>query len=209
MAIMTAVNFLGVKMLAATNSAMTWWKIAVPLLTILVLALFNFHGSNFTAADGFNPNGLHGILLAVATSGIIFSYLGFEQADQLAGEAKNPKKDIPFAIIGSILIGMIIYILLQVAFLFALPAERDRQDLGRDRRGPLHHLHRPVRRGRHPAQPRLAGHDHLHRRRHLPGRHRPDLHRPAARGSPTACPATATSRRPSSGPASAASRGSA
>ena len=123
MAILTAVNFLGVKMLAATNSAMTWWKIAVPLLTILVLALFNFHGSNFTAADGFNPNGLHGILLAVATSGIIFSYLGFEQADQLAGEAKNPKKDIPFAIIGSILIGMVVYILLQVAFLVALPPE--------------------------------------------------------------------------------------
>src|SRR3954464_10573789 len=123
MAILTAVNFLGVKMLAATNSAMTWWKVAIPVLTILVLALFNFHGSNFTAADGFNPNGLHGILLAVATSGIIFSYLGFEQADQLAGEAKNPKKDIPFAIIGSILIGMVIYILLQVAFLVALPAD--------------------------------------------------------------------------------------
>jgi amino acid transporter len=123
MAILTAVNFLGVKMLAATNSAMTWWKIAIPLLTILVLALFNFHGSNFTAADGFNPKGLHGILLAVSTSGIIFSYLGFEQADQLAGEAKNPKKDIPFAIIGSILIGMVIYILLQIAFLVALPAE--------------------------------------------------------------------------------------
>ncbi len=123
MAILTAVNFLGVKMLAATNSAMTWWKIAVPLLTILVLALFNFHGSNFTAANGFNPNGVHGILLAVATSGIIFSYLGFEQADQLAGEAKNPKKDIPFAIIGSILIGMFVYILLQIAFLVALPAD--------------------------------------------------------------------------------------
>src|ERR1700709_1306139 len=121
MAVLPAVNFLGVKMLAATNSAMTWWKIAIPLLTILVLALFNFHGSNFTAADGFNPKGLHGILLAVPTSGIIFSYLGFEQADQLAGEAKNPKKDIPFAIIGSILIGMFVYILLQIAFLVALP----------------------------------------------------------------------------------------
>ena len=38
MAIMVAINFLGVKKLAATNSATTWWKIAVPLLTILVLA---------------------------------------------------------------------------------------------------------------------------------------------------------------------------
>ena len=60
MAVMVAINFLGVKKLAATNSAMTWWKIAVPLLTILVLALANFDTSNLTAADGFNPDGLKG-----------------------------------------------------------------------------------------------------------------------------------------------------
>jgi amino acid transporter len=122
MALMTSINFLGVKKLADTNSAATWWKIAIPLLTILVLAITNFHGSNFTAANGFNPGGSHGILLAVSTSGIIFSYLGFEQADQLAGESKNPKRDIPIAIIGSIVLGMIIYMALQVAFLAALPS---------------------------------------------------------------------------------------
>ena len=105
MALLTAINFLGIKKLAATNSAATWWKVAVPLLAILVLAIANFDTSNFTAANGFSPDGLHGILAAVSTSGIIFSYLGFEQADQLAGEAKNPKRDVPFAIIGSMVIG--------------------------------------------------------------------------------------------------------
>jgi amino acid transporter len=123
MAIFTAINFLGVRMLAHTNSAMTWWKVAIPLLTIFVLSITNFHGGNFTAANGFNPGGLKAILLAVSTSGIVFSYLGFEQADQLAGEAKNPKRDIPLAIMGSIGIGTIIYILLQVAFLAALPSD--------------------------------------------------------------------------------------
>jgi amino acid transporter len=121
MALLTAINFLGIKKLAAANSAATWWKIAVPLLVILVLAFGNFHGSNFTAADGFSPDGFHGILAAISTSGIIFSYLGFEQADQLAGEAKNPKRDIPIAIIGAMTIGIIIYVALQVAFLLALP----------------------------------------------------------------------------------------
>jgi amino acid transporter len=121
MAILTSINFLGIKKLAATNSAATWWKIAIPLLTILVLAIANFQASNFHAANGFNPGGAHGILAAVSTSGIIFSYLGFEQADQLAGEAKNPRRDIPIAIIGSIVLGMLIYIALQVAFLLALP----------------------------------------------------------------------------------------
>lgn len=121
MAILTSINFLGIRRLATANSAATWWKVAIPLLTIFVLALANFHASNFTAANGFNPDKAHGILAAVSTSGIIFSYLGFEQADQLAGESKNPRRDIPIAIIGSIVLGVIIYVALQVSFLGALP----------------------------------------------------------------------------------------
>jgi amino acid transporter len=121
MAILTGINFFGIKILATVNSVATWWKIAVPLLVILVLAFSSFHGSNFTAADGFAPDGVHGILAAISTSGIIFSYLGFEQADQLAGEAKNPKRDIPLAIIGAMTIGIIIYVALQLTFLLALP----------------------------------------------------------------------------------------
>ena len=122
MAVFTAVNYLGVRQLAQANNAITWWKIAIPLLTILVLALTNFNSDNLHAANGFAPEGLKGIFSAIATGGIIFSYLGFEQADQLAGEAANPKRDIPWAIIGSVVLGTIIYVLLQIAFLFALPA---------------------------------------------------------------------------------------
>jgi amino acid transporter len=121
MALMVAINFLGVRKLAAANSAATWWKIAVPLLTILVLAIANFDTGNLHAADGFAPGGLKAILLGVSTGGIIFSYLGFEQADQLAGESKNPRRDVPLAIMGSIAIGTVVYIALQVTFLFALP----------------------------------------------------------------------------------------
>ena len=124
MAVFTSINFLGVRKLAHTNSAATWWKIGVPLLTIFVLAIVNFHGSNFTAADGFNPDGAKGVLAAVSTSGIIFALLGFEQADQLAGESANPKRDIPRAVIMSVIIGAIIYIALQVVFLGALPASQ-------------------------------------------------------------------------------------
>ena len=122
MALFTAINFLGVRKLANTNSAATWWKMSVPILTIVVLAATHFHASNFTAANGFNPYGAKGVLTAVSTSGIIFALLGFEQADQLAGESANPKRDIPRAVIGAITLGAIIYILLQVVFLAALPA---------------------------------------------------------------------------------------
>jgi amino acid transporter len=121
MAIFTSINFLGIRKLAHTNSAATWWKVGVPLLTIFVLGIVNFHASNFHAADGFSPFGAKGVLAAVSTSGIIFALLGFEQADQLAGESARPKRDIPRAVIFSVLIGAVIYIALQVVFLGALP----------------------------------------------------------------------------------------
>src|SRR5690349_15874470 len=124
MAIFTSINFLGIRKLAHTNSAATWWKVGVPLLTIFVLGIVNFHASNFTAADGFNPFGAKGVLAAVSTSGIIFALLGFEQADQLAGESARPKRDIPRAVILSVIIGAVIYVALQVVFLGALPSSQ-------------------------------------------------------------------------------------
>jgi amino acid transporter len=123
MAILSSINFLGIRALALTNSTATWWKVAVPLLTILVVAILGgMHPENLHAADGFAPDGAKGVLAAVSTSGIIFSYLGFEQADQLAGECRRPRRDIPFAVIGSIVIGFVIYVALQIVFLLALPA---------------------------------------------------------------------------------------
>jgi amino acid transporter len=120
MAVFVVVNMMTVKWLAYTNSTLTWWKIAIPVLTVIVL-LTKFHGGNFTAGGGFAPGGTHGVFSAVASGGIVFALLGFEQADQLAGESANPKRDIPIAIIGSIVVGAIIYIMLQVAFIGALP----------------------------------------------------------------------------------------
>ena len=50
----------------------------------------------------------------------MFAYLGFEQADQLAGEIKNPQRNLPRAIIIAILLGTAIYVLLQVVFIGAM-----------------------------------------------------------------------------------------
>ncbi|MEU9321625.1 APC family permease [Streptomyces sp. NPDC048295] len=120
MAFFVLVNFFGIRWLAHTNSAATWWKLAIPLLTIAVLAGTTFHQSNF-GHQGFAPFGVEGVLSAISTSGIIFALLGFEQADQLAGESRNPARDIPRAVIGSILIGALVYLALQVVFIGALP----------------------------------------------------------------------------------------
>ncbi len=120
MAVFVVVNFLGVRVLAHTNSAATWWKIAIPLATIFIVAVGNFHPHNFTA-HGFAPYGAKGVLGAISSSGIIFALLGFEQAIQLAGESRDPRRDLPRATLGSVAIGAIIYVLLQVVFIGALP----------------------------------------------------------------------------------------
>jgi len=122
MAVFVAVNFLAMRVFTKVNSAITWWKIAIPVLAIIVL-LFKFHGGNFSPpGEGFMPGGVHGLFAALPVAGIIFAYSGFEQADQLAGEIKDPGRNLPRAIIIAVLIGTAVYTLLQVALIGAMPA---------------------------------------------------------------------------------------
>jgi amino acid transporter len=131
LAIMTGVNFFAMRLFNKVNAAITWWKVAVPVLAIIVL-LFKFHPSNFNAQGGLNPGsafgapgpagtGWHAFFYALPAASIIFAYLGFEQADQLAGEIKDPQRNLPRAIIGAILLGTLIYVMLQVVFIGAMP----------------------------------------------------------------------------------------
>lgn len=131
MALFVGINYLGIKWLAHTNSAATWWKVAVPVFAIIIL-FTKFHGSNFSVGTvhghGFLPGGFgaasKGVLSAISTAGVMFALLGFEQADQLAGEARDPQRNIPRAIIGAVLLGAAIYLLLQIVFIGALPASQ-------------------------------------------------------------------------------------
>src|SRR5262249_41498822 len=52
--------------------------------------------------------------------GVVFAYLGFEQAIQLGAETRNPRRNIPVAVIGSMVIGIVLYLALAVAFIAAL-----------------------------------------------------------------------------------------
>lgn len=98
---------------------MVIWKAAVPVLAVIVIMSLRFHASNFTAGGGFAPYGAHGIFAALP-AGVVFALQGFEQAVQMGGEARDPKKDISRAIISAMLIGAAVYILLEVAFIGGL-----------------------------------------------------------------------------------------
>jgi amino acid transporter len=114
-------NYFGVRVFATTNTFWTIIKFIVPALTIVVM-LFSLHGSNFSHYGGFAPTGTSSILAAIPLGGIIFSYLGFRQALDLAGEAKNPQRDVPRAVVTAIVLGIVVYVLLQFVFIGAMPA---------------------------------------------------------------------------------------
>ena len=119
MAVFVVVNYYGVRWFARINNALVGWKLLIILLVIAAFFLSAFHGENFSS-HGFAPDGVHGIFTAIATSGIVFSYLGFRQGIELAGETDNPRRNVPIAVVGSVLLTGLIYVLLQVAFIGAL-----------------------------------------------------------------------------------------
>lgn len=139
-------NFFGARFLAESNRWVTIWKIALPTLTFIFL-FFILDGSNFSLYGGFAPMGVPPIFHAIATTGIIFSLLGFRQALDYGGEVRNPQRNVPLATIGSIAIPAVIYTLLQVAFIGALnwkdmgldPGSWDKLVSGGWADGPLFH----------------------------------------------------------------------
>jgi len=118
-------NYWSVKLFARSNSAITVFKLVVPALTGVALIASGFHSENFSV--GIDGSGhtidFAAVLTAVATAGIVFSFNGFQSPVNLAGEARNPERSIPFAIFGSIALATVVYLLLQIAYLGSVPPD--------------------------------------------------------------------------------------
>ncbi|MDG1946206.1 MAG: APC family permease [Halioglobus sp.] len=117
------INAIGAVAFARANSAITWLKFAIPIIIAITFIASRFDTENFSSTAGFAPYGWHGILSAVSTGGIIFALIGFRHAIDMAGETRNPRKNVPLALIFGLLIPLAIYLLLQVSFIGALSKE--------------------------------------------------------------------------------------
>ena len=117
---MCILNALGAKIFAKTNNTIVIWKLAVPLITIAFFVTHTFHTENFYQYGGFFPNDVQSMLKALPTAGIIMSFIGFSPAIMLAGEAKNPQRALPIALIGSISCCCLLYVVIQIAFIGAI-----------------------------------------------------------------------------------------
>jgi basic amino acid/polyamine antiporter, APA family len=112
----------GIKEAAKTNNVIVVIKVAVVLFVIIVGAFYidtaNWHpfipAESTTIIDGVEKVsfGFGGVLTAATI--VFFAYIGFDAVSTQAGEAINPKKDVPFAIVASLVICTILYILVSL-----------------------------------------------------------------------------------------------
>ncbi len=121
--LVTVILVKGIKEAAKTNNVIVVIKIAVVLFVIIVGAFYidvnnwmPFIPDEVTTIgkDGISKVnfGFGGVLTAATI--VFFAYIGFDAVSTQAGEAINPKKDVPFAIIASLVICTVLYILVSL-----------------------------------------------------------------------------------------------
>ncbi|TQU87652.1 aspartate:proton symporter, partial [Xanthomonas perforans] len=113
-------NYFSVKTFALANNIVSIFKFLVPIL-VIVLLMQHFDAGNLSV-HGFAPSGMAGVEAAISAGGIIFAYLGLTPIVSVASEVRDPQRNIPIALILSVALSTVIYVLLQLAFLGSIPA---------------------------------------------------------------------------------------
>lgn len=124
--VVTAILVKGIKEAAKTNNMIVILKVAVVLFVIFVGFFFidtdnyvPFIPETVNNADGSTSFGWSGVVTAATI--VFFAYIGFDAVSTQAGEAINPKKDVPFAIIMSLLICTVLYIIVSLVLTGMVP----------------------------------------------------------------------------------------
>lgn len=95
---------LGMQESARINKIMVFVKVGVILLFIIV-GVFYVEPTNW---QPFTPFGINGVFTGAAL--VFFAYLGFDAVSSAAEEVKNPQRNLPIGIIGSLLICTLLYV---------------------------------------------------------------------------------------------------
>jgi APA family basic amino acid/polyamine antiporter len=120
LAIMTLLVY-GVRESARANSMMVLVKIAA-LLMFIVVGVTAFDGDNFSPFYGGEKEGISGVVTAASI--IFFAYIGFDAISTSGEETKNAGRDLPIAILASLGVATLLYILVAVVAVGALPSDQ-------------------------------------------------------------------------------------
>lgn len=113
--LITVLNIIGVKRAMAAVFLFTLLKL-IPLAVLILLGLSHLDPGIFTDAGLPVFDGLGETLLV-----LIYAYVGFEGTSVPAGEARNPRRDIPRALVLSVLAVAVIYVLVQIVVVSVTP----------------------------------------------------------------------------------------
>jgi APA family basic amino acid/polyamine antiporter len=114
-AAITVVLVWGIRESASFNFGM----VAIKLVVLGFFVLVSFKFVKPAHWHPFAPNGVHGVITGAAI--VFFAYIGFDAVSTTAEEAKNPKRDMPIGIIGSLIICTIIYAIIAAVFTGMIP----------------------------------------------------------------------------------------
>jgi len=112
---LTLVNIVGVRSVAAVTNVFTVGKL-IPLLLFVAIGLFFISPQNYSLAARPTYTSFSTAMLLM-----VFAYSGFEAAVVPAGEARDPGRHLPFALLTGIAVVVVIFVLIQVVCIGTLP----------------------------------------------------------------------------------------
>src|SRR5262249_11958456 len=130
-ALITIVLIIGIRESATMNTTMV-------ILKLIVLGFFVMVGWGYMKGANFHPflpNGWVGVQSDAAI--VFFAYIGFDAVSTVAEETRNPARDLPIGIIGSLILSTIIYILVAAVFIGIIPFDVLKQKLATEQAEPL------------------------------------------------------------------------
>jgi APA family basic amino acid/polyamine antiporter len=130
-AAITIVLVIGIRESATMNTTMV-------ILKLIVLGFFVAVGWHYIKGENFRPfmpNGWAGVQAGAAI--VFFAYIGFDAVSTVAEETRNPSRDLPIGIVGSLIISTLIYILVAAVFTGIIPFTVLKQKLATEQAEPL------------------------------------------------------------------------
>ncbi len=126
-AFVTTLLVIGTKESATFNAVLVVIKItALTMFLVITLPMVSGHASNFEpfAPRGWgNPLSSSGTGILGAAASIFFAYVGFDAVSTAAEETKNPQRNVPIGLIGSLLICTVFYLLVSAGVVGAFGAQ--------------------------------------------------------------------------------------
>ena len=113
---LSLLNFWGIKQSSRANIVFT----VVELSGLLLIIALAFMFGDFSSVNFFeSPTGFSGVFAAAAL--IFFAYIGFEDVVNISEEVKNPRRNVPKALLYSIVITTIVYVLVAISVVALVP----------------------------------------------------------------------------------------